>query len=158
MKTIIPVALIWLLLVLGCGNIVKRNFASFDPYKGGLSELLQSEISGGLAKFKLSGTRDSLANFAGATEAKGFTYIQEGAGVSVPIDGALVNYPSAATANEELKKIAADYKTTVAAKSKGTRFSANDGKVVGWTNGSLLCFLKSGFAKPAGNLEDAAPF
>src|SRR6185436_15162756 len=76
----------------------KKSTTAFNPYKGGLNELLKSEMSTGLIKFKLEATRD-ISSYEGATEAKGFTYMQEGGGVSVKVDGALANYPSAAQAN-----------------------------------------------------------
>ena len=107
MKTLLPVLLILLILVMGCGigNIAKRSVTNFDPYNGGLSELLQSELSGSGVKFKLNGTRDTLADHKNAKEAKAFTYIQDGLGVGIQLDGALINYNSSATANEELKKL-----------------------------------------------------
>ncbi len=160
-KTSLIAFALLLMFVLGCGmmkNVAKRSSTNFDPYSGGLSELLQPEISGGLVKFKLDGTRDTRDNYKSAKEAKGFTYIQEGAGVGVQVDGALVNFASSATATDELGKIAAQLKTTLAKKDKGSRFTANNGAIVGWTNGSLMCVVKSGFAKPAGNFEEAAPF
>ncbi len=150
-----------LILVMGCGigNIVKRNSTNFDPYNGSLSELLQPELSGSLVKFKLNGTRDTLANYTNAKEAKAFTYMQDAAGVGVQLDGALINYNSSATANEELRKVADELKTTVKTESKGTSFTAENGKTVGWTNGSLMCLVKSSAGtKPAGNFKDAAPF
>lgn len=163
MKNLPVIGLLFLLLVLGCGgmkNITSRSFTNFDPYEGGLSELLKPEISGSLIKFKLTGSRDMVAQFSGAREAKGFTYNQEATGVAaiVPVDGALVNYPSAALAQAELSKIAAGLKAPLEKKNKGQRFTANNGATVGWTNGSLLCIVKSGFAKPAGNFEESAPF
>jgi hypothetical protein len=163
MKKLIPVALVFLMFILGCSvfkNIASRNFTDFDPYKGGLSELLKPEISGSLVTFKLTGSRDTVAQFAGALEAKGFTYNQEAKGVAaiVPVDGALVNYPSATIAQTELTKLAASLNAPLSKKNKGQRFAAKDGAFVGWTNGSLMCIVKSSFAKPAGNFEEAAPF
>ena len=43
MKSLIAVALIFLLFVLGCGmmsNIIKKNSTNFSPYQGKLSDLL----------------------------------------------------------------------------------------------------------------------
>ncbi len=153
--------LILLIFVMGCGmgNIAKRSSTNFDPYNGSLSELLQSEISGSLVKFKLKGTRDTLADHKDAKEAKAFSYIQEGAGVGIQLDGALINYNSSATANEKLREVAAEVKTTVKTESKGASFTAENGKIVGWTNGSLMCLVKSSAGtKPAGNFKEAAPF
>lgn len=162
MKTLIPCFSILLMFVLGCGVFsknFKRSSTNFDPYSGSLSELLQSEMSTALVKFKSQGTRDTLADYKGAAkEAKAFTYVQDGAGVGVQVDGALVNYNSAAIATAELGKIAAELKTTLTKKDKGSRFTANNGAIVGWTNGSLMCVVKSGFAKPASNFEEAAAF
>ena len=161
MKSIIPVTLIFLLLVLGCGqlkNSISRNSSNFDPYKGSLSDLLKPEISGSLVKFKLGGTRDLMSQHPGATEAKGFTYLQEAAGVSVQVDGLLVNYPSSQQAEARLRTVAAEVGATVVKKGKWQRFNTKDGATVGWTNGSIMCLAKSGFAKPASNFEESAPF
>ncbi len=161
MKSIIPVVLIFLLLVLGCGRLkdnISRNSSSFDPYKGSLSELLRPEISSLAIKFKLVGTRDLLSQHPGATEAKGFSYTQEAAGVSVPVDGVLVNFTSSQQAQAKLRTVAAEVGANVVSKGKGQRFSTKDGGTVGWTNGSVMCLVKSQFAKPAGNFEEAAPF
>ena len=149
-----------LMLVLGCGlmnNIAKRSSTDFNPYKGKLSELLQPEISSSLVKFKLSGTVDA-PSYTGATEAKAFTYMQEGSGVSVKVDGGLANYPSAAQANEKIADIAKKNKGTLTKKNGGQRFATPDGGTIAWTNGSLFCVVTSSFAKPASNFEEAAPF
>ena len=161
MKNIIPVALIFLVFVLGCGqlqNRMSRNSSSFDPYKGSLSDLLKPDFSGSLVKFKLNGTLDRLAENPGASEATGFTYLQDAAGVSVQVDGLLANYPSAQQAETRLRKVAAEVGATVVQKGKYQRFSTKDGATVGWTNGSVMCLAKSGFAKPASNFEEYAPF
>jgi len=50
-------------------------------------------------------------------------------------------------------------KTTVKTESKGSSFAAENGKIVGWTNGSLMCLVKSSAGtKPAGNFKEAVPF
>lgn len=161
MKSIIPVSLMFLLLVVGCGRLkdnISRNSSGFDPYKGSLSELLRPEISSLSIKFKLVGTRDTLSQHAGAIEAKAFTYTQEAAGVSVQVDGVLVNFASSQQAEAKLRAVATEVGANVVSKGKGQRFSTKDGGTVGWTNGSVMCLVKSQFAKPAGNFEEAAPF
>ena len=161
MKSLVSVALIFLLLVLGCGRLkdnISRNSSSFDPYKGSLSDLLRPEISSLSLKFKLVGTRDLLSQHPGASEAKGFSYTQEGAGVSVPVDGVLVNFPLSQQAEKRLREVAAEVSATVIDKGKWKKFSTKDGGTIGWTNGSVMCLVKSSFAKPAGNFEEAAPF
>jgi len=161
MKSIIPVALIFLLLVLGCGRLkdnISRSSSSFEQYKGSLSELLKPEISSLSVKFKLVGTRNAISEHSGAIEAKAFTYTQEAAGVSVQVDGVLVNYPSSQQAEKRLSEIASDIGASLVSKGKWKRFSTKDGGTVGWTNGSVMCLVKSKFAKPAGNFEEAAPF
>jgi len=134
----------------------KKSTTAFNPYKGALTELLKTEMSTGLIKFKLVATRDVAASYAGATEAKAFTYTQEGAGVSIKVDGALANYPSAAQANAQIAEMAKNQ--TLTKKSGGQRLVSPNGNTVAWTNGSLLCIVTSGFAKPASNFETAAPF
>jgi hypothetical protein len=47
---------------------------------------------------------------------------------------------------------------TLTAKGKGKKFTAKNGAIAGWTNGSIMCLVTSSFAKPAGNFEEAAPF
>jgi hypothetical protein len=161
MKPLILVALIILPLILGCGRLkdnISRNSSSFNPYKGSLSELLRPEISSLSIKFKSKGSRDVAADYPGSTEAKGFTYMQEGAGVEVQVDGALVNYPTAAAAETILTELAGENEGTVTNKGKGKKFTAKKGSLVGWTNGSIMCLVASNFAKPAGNFEEAAPF
>ncbi|MGI8467913.1 MAG: hypothetical protein ACR2N3_05620 [Pyrinomonadaceae bacterium] len=159
MKSIIPVAFIFLLLVLGCGqmsNIAKKSSTNFNPYQGKLSELLPEELSSGLIKFKLVGVVDN-STFTGSTEAKGFTYMQDAAGVEIKVDGALANYPTASAANAEITDIAKKFQGTLTTKGDGQRFLGTDGTLA-WTNGSLLCIVKAGVAKAATNFEDAAPF
>lgn len=163
MKNLSICLLILLLFVLGCGTFVKnfkRSSSNFDPYSGSLSELLQSEFSSLRVKFKSEGTRDTTADYKGeAKESKAFTYIQEAAGVGVQVDGVLVNFNSAAIAKEQLQKVAGEVKGAIANKDKGLRFTAENGKIVGWTNGSLMCLVKSSAGtKPAANFEEAVPF
>ena len=161
MKSAMLAVLIMLPLVLGCGmmkNITERSSTDFNPYKGSLTQLLKPEISGSLVKFKSKGSRDITADYFGSTEAKGFTYMQEGAGVEIQLDGALVNFPTAAAAETKLAELAAKNQATLTAKGKGKKFTAKNGAIVGWTNGSIMCLVTSGFAKPAGNFEEAAPF
>ena len=158
MKSIFPVALIFFMLVLGCGqmsNIAKKS-ASKNPYPGKLSDLLPEELSSGMIKFKLVGSVDN-KTFPGATEAKSFTYMQQGAGVEIKVDGALANYPTAADANAVIADIAKTNSGTLSKKSDGQRLTASDGSVA-WTNGSLLCIEKAGVAKAATNFEEAALF
>ncbi len=163
MKNLIPCLLILLLFALGCGTFVKnfkRSSTNYDPYGGSLSELLPPEISSLRVKFKSQGTRDTTADYKGAAkEAKGFTYIQEAAGIGVQVDGALVNFNSAAIAKEQLRKTASEVKGAITNKDKGLRFTAENGKIVGWTNGSLMCLVQSSTGtKPASNFEEAVPF
>ncbi len=160
MKNLTSALFILLLFALGCnlGNITKRSFTDFDPYKGSLSELLQSEMSRAGIKFKLQGTRDTTADFRDVKEAKAFTYIQEGAGVSVPIDGALINFNTSAAAHEQLRKSADGVKATIKTEGKNLSFTAENGKVLGWTKGSLVCLVKSNLAKPTENFKETAPF
>ena len=99
-----------------------------------------------------------LSQHPGASEAKGFSYTQEGAGVSVPVDGVLVNFPLSQQAEKRLREVAAEVSATVIDKGKWKKFSTKDGGTIGWTNGSVMCLVKSSFAKPAGNFEEAAPF
>ena len=163
MKNLIICLSILLLFVLGCGTFTKnfkRSSGNFDPYTGSLSELLQPEFSSLRSEFKSQGIRDTTADYKGeAKEAKAFTYTQEAAGIGVQVDGALVNFNSAATAKEQLQKLASEVKGTISNKDKGLKFTAENGKIVGWTNGSLMCVVKSGAGtKPAANFEEAVPF
>jgi hypothetical protein len=135
----------------------QTGHTNFNPYKGKLNELLRSEMSSSSLKFKLVGTAD-VDTHPGSTQAKGFTYMQEGAGVSIQVDGALINYPTAAQADAEFAAIAAKNKGSLTTKKNGQRFTSPDGKTVLWTNGSLLCIVTSGSARPATNFEESAPF
>ncbi len=152
------VLVMFLAMAFSCRDGIKKSTTDFTPYKGKLNELLKTEISSGLIKFKLVATTDVVGSYAGATEAKGFTYMQEGGGVSVKVDGALVNYPTASQAETRLAEFAKKSNSTPAKKNGGQRLTAPDGKTVAWTNGSLLCIVTSGFAKPATNFESSAPF
>ena len=160
MKNLTFTLFILLIFALGCnlGNITKRNFTNFDPYKGNLSELLQSEMSRAGIKFKSEGTRDTTADFRDVKEAKAFTYLQEAVGVSIQVDGALINFNSSAAAHEQLRKSAEGVKGTIKTEGKNLSFTAENGKIVGWTNGSLVCLVKSDFAKPLENFKEIAPF
>ncbi len=144
-------------MAFSCRDGLKKATTGFNPYKGQLNELLKSEISSGVLKFKLVGTEDA-DTYPGATEAKAFTYMQEGAGVSIKVDGALANYPTAAQAEVELAVIAKKNKGTLTKKNGGQRFVTPDGNTVAWTNGSLLSIVASDFARPATNFEESAPF
>jgi hypothetical protein len=145
---------------LGLNNIIKRSSGNYDPYKGALAAVLPEDLSSGLIKFHLAAKRDATSQWKedGATEAIGFTYNQTAAGLVIKIDGALVNFPSSQQAQAVLKRFASEKKANTSAKGNGLRFSTKEGETVGWTNGSLLCMAMSGFAKPAGNFEEAAPF
>jgi len=134
----------------------KKSTATYNPYKGTLNVLLKPELSSGSIKFKLIGTEDAAGSYAGATEARAFSYTQEGGGVSVKVDGALANYPSASVATAKITELAKQI--TLTKKTGGQRLTTADGKTVAWTNGSLLCIVTSGFARPATNFETAAPF
>lgn len=159
MRSLISVTVVFLLLVLGCKGLGgKGSSASFDPYKGKLSELLQKEISSSGLKFKLAGVEDVLSEYPGATEAKVFTYMQEGAGVQIKVDGAIANYPSAAQATDRLAQLAKQLNLSPVKKGNGQRAASSKGELVVWTNGSLICLAKSDFAKPAGNFEEAVSF
>ena len=161
MKSIIPVILVLVMVVLGCNqfkNRMSRSSSSFEQYKGSLTELLPAEFSGSVIKFKLSATQDAISEHPGAKEAKRFTYLQEAAGVSVQVAGALVNYPTSQLAEKRLREIAADVGATVIAKGKWQRFTSKDSKTVGWTNGSVMALAQSTAAKPASNFEEYAPF
>lgn len=136
----------------------QTGHTNFNPYKGELSGLLKSEMSSGTLKFKLVGTRDVVDSYVGATEAIAFTYMQEGGGVSVKVDGALANYPSASQADAKIADMAKQGNITLTKKSGGQRLTSPDGKTVAWTNGSLLCVVLSDFARPATNFEESAPF
>lgn len=142
------------------GSAIKKSSTNFNPYKGSLDGLLLTDLSGTLVKFKLAGKVDRTGEWKanGATEAIGFTYNQEGAGVIIPVDGVLVNFPTADQAVTALKSSAAQQKATLSRKEKGQRFATTDGAIVGWTDGSVLCIVSSKFARPAGNFEQAAPF
>jgi hypothetical protein len=144
-------------MAFSCRDGVKKSTTAFDPYKGTLNELLKPEMSSGLIKFKLSGAADT-SSYGGSTEAKGFTYMQEAAGVSIKVDGALINYPTASQADAKIAELARKSNVTLTKKSGGQRFSSPDGKTVVWTNGSLLCVVASSFPRPATNFEQAAPF
>jgi hypothetical protein len=146
-------------VVFWIGKNGKRNTAKFDPYKGSVATLLPGEMSDSGIKFKLSATTDRTASWKrqGATEALGFTYNQILI-VIVKIDGVLINFASSADAVTALKATATEEKGTVTSKGKGQRFTAQNGKMVGWTNGSLMCVVVGGTDPAAGNFEKAAPF
>lgn len=158
MKSTIPVALIFLMLVLGCGNFknISQKSASKNPYQGKLADLLPEELSSGLIKFKLIGTviNDEMQE---AKESKRFTYMQQAAGVEIKVDGALTNFSSAAEANAKLADLVRKTNVSLSKKGDGQRITTPDGTVA-WTNGSLLCIVKAGVAKAATNFEDAALF
>ncbi len=143
-------------------NPGKRSSQSFDPYRGSVAALLPKDMSDSISTYTLSGTSDRTSEWKsyGATDAVGFTYMQKVKvmNVGVKIDGALVNFPSAADAVAALKKTAAEENGTVSTKGSGQRFTAEGGQMIGWTNGSLLCVVKGSTDPAAGNFETVAPF
>ena len=157
-KSLTPVALIFLMLVLGCGNFknLSQKSVQKNPYNGKLSDLLPEELSSGMIKFKLVGIAEN-DSMTGSTEAKRFTYVQQGAGVEIELNCALGNYPTAAMANEKLAEYAQKSGATLTKKGDGQRFVNSKGSIF-WTNGSLLCLIIPGVAKAGTNFEDAALF
>lgn len=145
---------------LGLGNTFKRYSGKYDPYKGTLTTLLPEDLSSGVIKFHLVTKVDATSTWkeAGGTEAISFTYNQIAAGLIIEVKGMLVNFPSSERAQQVLKTNAKGNNVDATAKEKGLRFSAKEGETVAWTNGSLVCIVYSGFARPAGNFERAAPF
>lgn len=145
---------------IGQSNTFKRFSGKYDPYKGTLTTLLPEDLSSGVIKFHLVTKLDATPTWkeAGGTEAISFTYDQIAAGLIVKVKGMLVNFPSSERAQQVLKTNAKGNNVDATAKEKGLRFSAKEGEIVGWTNGSLVCIVYSDFARPPGNFENAAPF
>jgi len=67
-------------------------------------------------------------------------------------------YPTATQAQAKLAGIAATNDLTLSNTTVGKRMTTADGKGIGWTNGSLICFVTSDLAEAASNFEDAVPF
>ena len=145
-------------------NVVKRSTTNFNPYNGKVADLLPDEFRADVLKFKLVGKRDATGEWKknGATDANAFTYNQvaEGGGkvITVQIDGAVANFPSAEQALAKMKEGAQEKGATLTAKGNGQRFTTEDGKLACWSNGSVICFISSNIAKAVSNFEDAAPF
>jgi hypothetical protein len=137
----------------------KRSAREFDPYKGSLAALLPAEFSDSLIKFKRTAISDKTSTWKeeGAVEAVSFSYDLVSI-VIVKLEGQLLNFASSADAVGALKAIAEKNGATVTPKGDGRRFSARNGKLVGWTNGSLMCVVMGGTDPAAGNFEKAAPF
>lgn len=142
----------------------KRKTGDFDPYKGALVSLLPAEFSNtelsslGI-KFKQTSTSVRTLSWKrqGASEAVRFSYNLVSI-VIVKIEGELVNFETSSHAVAALKAMAAEKGGTIAPKGDGQRFSAQNGQIIGWTNGSLMCVVIGGTDPAAGNFEKAAPF
>ena len=137
----------------------KLSAREFDPYKGSVETLLPAEFSGPVVKFKRTAMRDKTASWKehGAVEAVSFSY-NAIAIVIVKIDGEVVNFATPTDAAFALTVIADQNGATVVPKGNGQRFTARNGQIVGWTNGSLMCVVTGGTDPAAGNFEKAAPF
>lgn len=137
----------------------KPSPREFDPYHGSLTTLLPAEFSDSVLKFKRTATTDKTSSWTehGATEAVSFNYDLI-AIVIVKIEGGLVNFRTSADAVAALEVTAAGHGATVAPKGNGQRFSAQNGQIIGWTNGSVLCLVAGGTGPAAGNFEKGAPF
>ncbi|MEN3369585.1 MAG: hypothetical protein V7609_1728 [Verrucomicrobiota bacterium] len=147
---------------LGLSNALKRSSGNYDPYKGALTALLPEDLSRGGMKILLVTKKDSMDTYwkdAGATEVMGFTYNQNKKEWDVEAIGVLANFPSWEQAQAALKRYASEKKATPTSKEKGLRVSLMNDQIIGWTNGSLLCVVGSGwFPGPAKIFEGAAPF
>jgi hypothetical protein len=159
MKSLIPAALIFLTLVLGCGLFGNKGLRSAknDPYKGKVADVLDKEIPMGRIKFKLLGIENN-ETFPGSTEAISFSYMQKDVGPDIRVDGALANYPSAQEAAAKLTDITKKFSGKLQTRGYGRRFTSTDGTTIAWTNGSLLCITKSVDTKAVNNFDDAVPF
>jgi hypothetical protein len=137
----------------------ERSAREFNPYKGSLAALLPAEFSDSLIKFKRTAISDKTSTWKeeGAVEAVSFSYDLVSI-VIVKLEGQLLNFATSADAAGALKAIAEKNGATVTPKGDGRRFSARNGKLVGWTNGSLMCVVMGGTDPAAGNFEKAAPF
>ena len=136
----------------------------FDPYKGSLRTLLPAEFSNAELsalgiKFKQVSASDRTSSWKrqGVGEAVRFNYNLVSM-VTVKIEGELVNFSTSSEAVAALKAMATENEATVASKGNGQRFSAKNGRMVVWTNGSLLCVVIGGTDPAAINFEKAAPF
>jgi hypothetical protein len=140
-------------------NEKERSAREFNSYKGSLAALLPAEFSDSLIKFKRTAISDKTSTWKeeGAVEAVSFSYDLVSI-VIVKLEGQLLNFASSADAASALKAIAEKNGATVTPKGDGRRFSARNGKLVGWTNGSLMCVVMGGTDPAAGNFEKAAPF
>jgi hypothetical protein len=159
MKSLMPVALIFLMLVLGCGQFTNKGLRGLknDPYKGKIADILEKEIPMGRIKFKLLGIENN-ETFPGSTEAKSFSYIQRDVDTEVRVNGALANYPSAQQASAKLADITGKFSGKLQTRGYGQRFTSSDGTTIAWTNGSLLCIAKSVDTLAVNNFDDIAPF
>jgi hypothetical protein len=91
-----------------------------------VAALLPPSLSTGAITFSLQ-TKDDRMDYwksYGATDATGFTYNQTGAGVTVPLYGALVNFPSAAAAAAALSRAAQGARRYGGTERAGTAVSA----------------------------------
>jgi hypothetical protein len=154
-----------LLLIFACricnlsGNTVVPE--DLNPYKGAVRNLPPKELSLGLIKFKLDTSEST--QFKGATEAVQANYTMQAGTISVSVQLIVANFSSAQDVRP-LMQVAANEKhgvlepKTKSGTTVGQRFTDEDGKVIIWSNGSLICIARSDFPKTTSNFEEALPF
>lgn len=137
----------------------ERTARQFNPYKDSVAALLPAEFSDSGIKFKRTATSDKTSTWKeeGAVEAVSFSYNLISI-VIVKLEGQLLNFATSADARLALWAIAEKNGATLAPKGNGQRFTARNGQMIGWTNGSLMCVVMGGTNPAAGNFEKAAPF
>jgi hypothetical protein len=145
--------------LVGSEDGTKRSAREFDPYKGSVAALLPAEFSDALIKFKRTATSDKTSTWKeeGAVEAVSFSYDLISI-VIVKLEGQLLNFATSADARLALWAIAEKNGATLTPKGNGQRFTARNGQMIGWTNGSLMCVVMGGTDPAAGNFEKAVPF
>jgi post-segregation antitoxin (ccd killing protein) len=164
MKTISSLAPL-LLLIFACrlcslsGNTVNPN--DLNPYKGSVKDLLPKELSVGLVKYKLDTSQTT--HFKGATEAVQANYTMEAGSISVQIQLVVANFSSSQDVEAAMQAAAKEKNATLEQKTKnamtvGQRFTDENGRAIIWSNGSLICIVRSTASGTTSNFEGALPF
>lgn len=151
-------------VVLAC-NIFSK---SYDPYKGKLDDLVPEKLKAGYINISLKNKRqldkeNFTKDFSNAVEGIKVEYMTEAGNVEIPVNLEVINFESKSSAGRTMSKLAQLLNFTQETKRKNgkslsDRYVSKDRTMVVWTNGSLLCSLKSEFAQPTKNLEEALPF
>lgn len=167
LKSAVFIVFVILPLVSGCetlktfkGTFTGDVYEKYDPYTGALSELFRNEVKNGQSEtFKYLDSSDATSKNPKSNEARRFTYRHEiDDQPAVTINGVIINFPTRELAESELGDLASEIQVPVTRSVNGKMFKSKDGKIIGWTQGSIACLAQSDSAYTTESFVFSAPF